>query len=163
MKFFSNRNADDRVLIFLTFAVGYVILVELVSARRGRARAALGGVAMSASVLFDAPGPRTRARHRLYSALGLLLLAALAAAVILRFVDRGQFEYRLWEPLVTPEFDRALLVDGLLQDAADGGALHPLRGRLRPPVRRREAVRARVAALAELAGRGVLPGRCPCC
>jgi glutamate transport system permease protein len=32
MKFFSNRNADDRVLIFLTFAVGYVILVELVSA-----------------------------------------------------------------------------------------------------------------------------------
>jgi glutamate transport system permease protein len=32
MKFFSNRNGDDRVLIFLTFAVGYVILVELVSA-----------------------------------------------------------------------------------------------------------------------------------
>ena len=66
-------------------------------------------------VLFDAPGPRTRARHRLYSALGLLLLAALVAAVILRFADRGQFEYRLWEPFVTPEFDRALLVDGLLK------------------------------------------------
>jgi glutamate transport system permease protein len=32
MKFFSNRNADDRVLIFLTFAVGYVLLVEIVSA-----------------------------------------------------------------------------------------------------------------------------------
>jgi glutamate transport system permease protein len=31
MKYFSNRNADDRVLIFLSFAVGYVILVELVS------------------------------------------------------------------------------------------------------------------------------------
>jgi glutamate transport system permease protein len=31
MKFFSNRNADDRVVIFLTFAVGYVLLVELVS------------------------------------------------------------------------------------------------------------------------------------
>jgi glutamate transport system permease protein len=70
---------------------------------------------MSADVLFDAPGPRTRARHRLYSALGLLLLAVLVAAVVLRFADRGQFEYRLWEPFVTPEFDRALLVDGLLQ------------------------------------------------
>jgi glutamate transport system permease protein len=31
MRFFSNRNGDDRVLIFLTFAVGYVLLVELVS------------------------------------------------------------------------------------------------------------------------------------
>ena len=31
MKFFSNRNADDRALIFLTFAIGYVVLVEVVS------------------------------------------------------------------------------------------------------------------------------------
>ena len=31
MKFFSNRNADDRALIFLTFAIGYVVLVEIVS------------------------------------------------------------------------------------------------------------------------------------
>lgn len=31
MKFFSNRNAGDRELIFLTIALGYVILVELVS------------------------------------------------------------------------------------------------------------------------------------
>lgn len=31
MRSFSNDNADDRALIFLTFAIGYVILVELVS------------------------------------------------------------------------------------------------------------------------------------
>lgn len=31
MKFFSNRSADDRELIFLTFAIGYVLLVEIVS------------------------------------------------------------------------------------------------------------------------------------
>ena len=31
MKFFNNRNADDRELIFLVFALGYVVLVELVS------------------------------------------------------------------------------------------------------------------------------------
>lgn len=31
MRFFLNNNADDRILIFITFAVGYVLLVELVS------------------------------------------------------------------------------------------------------------------------------------
>ena len=31
MKYFTNRNADDRVLIFVAFAVGYVVLVELLS------------------------------------------------------------------------------------------------------------------------------------
>jgi len=31
MRFFSNRNADDRELIFLVFAIGYVLLVEVVS------------------------------------------------------------------------------------------------------------------------------------
>lgn len=31
MRFFTNNNADDRMLIFLTFAIGYVIIVELVS------------------------------------------------------------------------------------------------------------------------------------
>jgi glutamate transport system permease protein len=31
MRFFSNNNADDRTLIFLTFALGYVILVETIS------------------------------------------------------------------------------------------------------------------------------------
>jgi len=31
MKFFSNRNADDRILVFLAFGVGYVVLVEIVS------------------------------------------------------------------------------------------------------------------------------------
>jgi glutamate transport system permease protein len=63
---------------------------------------------MSASVLFDAPGPRTRARHRIYTLLSLLLLAALVAAVVWRFNDRGQLEYRLWEPFLTPEFIEAL-------------------------------------------------------
>ena len=29
--------------------------------------------------------------------------------------DRGQFEYDLWEPFLTPDYIRALLVDGLLK------------------------------------------------
>lgn len=70
---------------------------------------------MSASVLFDAPGPRTRARHRLYSGLGIVLVVALIAGAALRLAARGQFEYRLWEPFVTPDYIRALLVDGLVK------------------------------------------------
>ena len=31
MKFFSNRNADEQELIFVTFALGYVVLVEILS------------------------------------------------------------------------------------------------------------------------------------
>jgi glutamate transport system permease protein len=31
MRYFTNNNADDRLLIFFTFAIGYVIIVELVS------------------------------------------------------------------------------------------------------------------------------------
>ncbi|GAA2130182.1 amino acid ABC transporter permease [Nocardioides bigeumensis] len=32
MRFFTNNNANDRVLIFLTFAIGYIIIVEVMSA-----------------------------------------------------------------------------------------------------------------------------------
>lgn len=32
MRFFTNNNAEDRLLIFLVFAIGYVIIVELMSA-----------------------------------------------------------------------------------------------------------------------------------
>ena len=32
MRFFTNNNADDRTLIFLTFAIGYIIIVEVMSA-----------------------------------------------------------------------------------------------------------------------------------
>jgi glutamate transport system permease protein len=32
MRFFSNNNADDRILIFMLFAVGYIIIVEVMSA-----------------------------------------------------------------------------------------------------------------------------------
>jgi glutamate transport system permease protein len=70
---------------------------------------------MSVSVLFDSPGPRTRARHRIYAIVSALLLLAILALVAKRFSDKGQFDYAMWEPFVTPKFIRVLLVDGLLQ------------------------------------------------
>lgn len=69
---------------------------------------------MSAGVLFDAPGPRTVRRHRLYAvAAGLALAAALAWAGW-RLHEDGQFAYDKWEVFLTPDYVRVLLVDGLL-------------------------------------------------
>ena len=70
---------------------------------------------MSASVLFDAPGPKTVARHRTYSIVSVLVLVALVAFAVWRLYDRDQLEYALWEPFVTPKYLEFILVDGLLQ------------------------------------------------
>lgn len=70
---------------------------------------------MSSSVLFDAPGPKTVARHRAYSILSVVLLLALVAFAVWKLYDRGQLEYSLWEPFVTPKYLQFILVDGLLE------------------------------------------------
>jgi glutamate transport system permease protein len=67
------------------------------------------------TVLYDHPGPKTVARHRLYGVLGVVLLAIPVGLIIWRMADRGQFRYELWEPFVTPDYIRVLLVDGLWQ------------------------------------------------
>jgi glutamate transport system permease protein len=69
---------------------------------------------MSAGVLFDSPGPRTRARHRLYSILSVPLLLAVLGLVVWKLFREGQFEYAKWEAFVTPRYIRALLIDGVL-------------------------------------------------
>ena len=65
------------------------------------------------SVLYDHPGPKTRARHRLYSIIAAVVLVLLAAGLAWRFWEYGEFAYELWEPFVTPAFVEALLLDGL--------------------------------------------------
>lgn len=69
---------------------------------------------MSATVLFDSPGPKTVARHRLYSVLVSVALIALIVLIVLRLSDKGQFAYTLWEPFITPKYMQALL-EGLLK------------------------------------------------
>ncbi|MEQ6903174.1 amino acid ABC transporter permease [Nocardioides sp. YIM 152588] len=70
---------------------------------------------MSANVLFDAPGPKTAARHRAYAIVTAVALVAVLAWVIYRFNEKGQFESSKWEVFVTPDYVRVLLVDGLLK------------------------------------------------
>jgi len=66
------------------------------------------------NVLFDAPGPRTQARHRLYAVVASAALAGLTALAVWRVWDTGQLAYEQWEPLATPVYIGALL-EGLLQ------------------------------------------------
>ncbi len=49
------------------------------------------------NVLFDAPGPKARARHRVLAAIGILALLGVLAYVGWRFYDSGQFTARKWE------------------------------------------------------------------
>lgn len=66
-------------------------------------------------VLFDIPGPRARARHRLYTLGGAVVLLALIAFAVWRLAETDQLEYEKWEPFVSPVYLEALLVDGLLE------------------------------------------------
>jgi glutamate transport system permease protein len=67
---------------------------------------------MASSVLFDAPGPRTRARHRVYTVISSAILAAIVALIIWQLWRKDQFAYKYWEPFVTPNIVE-LLVKGL--------------------------------------------------
>ncbi|TIC85950.1 amino acid ABC transporter permease [Nocardioides sp. GY 10113] len=67
------------------------------------------------NVLFDTPGPRARARHRIYTVVGTLVLLAILAVMIWRLAAENQFEYRKWEPFVSPVYLEAFLVDGVLE------------------------------------------------
>lgn len=63
---------------------------------------------MAAGVLFDAPGPKTVARHRVYTIVATILLLAVFVFAAWRLYDAGQFEYELWEPFVTPNIVQAI-------------------------------------------------------
>jgi glutamate transport system permease protein len=54
---------------------------------------------MAASVLFDEPGPRARARYRIYNAGFILVVLAAIALVVYKFNEAGQFESQIYERL----------------------------------------------------------------
>lgn len=52
---------------------------------------------MSASVLYDLPGPAARRRHRIAGGVGALGVAVVLGLVGVRLAEEGQFEARTWE------------------------------------------------------------------
>lgn len=69
------------------------------------------------TVLFDTPGPRTRARHRTYAAVAGVAVLALLAWLVWYLYDQGELAYELWEPFVTPTY-LEVLWEGLLDTLA---------------------------------------------
>ncbi|MCG8656453.1 amino acid ABC transporter permease [Yimella sp. NH-Cas1] len=68
---------------------------------------------MSASVLFDAPGPKARRRHMMLTVVGVLLFLVGMFLVYKRLDDKGQFASALWKPLTTGTVWQSLL-EGLV-------------------------------------------------
>jgi glutamate transport system permease protein len=57
---------------------------------------------MSAPVLFDLPGPRARARIRVATVIGALLVLALVAFVLVRLAGNDQLDPQRWSVLFDP-------------------------------------------------------------
>ncbi len=69
---------------------------------------------MSASVLFDAPGPRARARHRLIAVVGGLALLGVLLLVLKALADNGDLAGAKWSPFLDWSTWRYYLLLGLI-------------------------------------------------
>lgn len=72
---------------------------------------------MSASVLYDAPGPRTKRRVLAGGTVAGALLLAVLAVVIMRLDAAGQFTSAKWGPLADPAADEFSAVWNLIGQA----------------------------------------------
>lgn len=68
---------------------------------------------MSASVLFDAPGPRARARNWVFTALTVVVAAVLLGFVIWRMWTKDQLTGAKWEPFLTADLWRTYVLPGV--------------------------------------------------
>ncbi|MFF7994835.1 amino acid ABC transporter permease [Kitasatospora xanthocidica] len=67
----------------------------------------------TASVLYDAPGPKARSRYRLFGVLSLIGVAGLLWYVISALADNGQFDAEMWDAFQYT-YVQQRIVDGLL-------------------------------------------------
>ncbi len=76
---------------------------------------------MSASVLFDTPGPKAKQRILVINILGVLLIAGLLYVVISGLAAKGQMEASLWASLFTANAWENFLLPGLLNTLKAAG------------------------------------------
>ena len=68
------------------------------------------------SLLFDAPGPRARARYRLFTVVGLLLAAGVLALALWKLGQSGQLDSAMWSRFVlTSDVWTQYLVPGIVK------------------------------------------------
>jgi glutamate transport system permease protein len=59
-------------------------------------------------VLFDVPGPRAAARHRIFTWISAIVLAAILALVLWKLWVEGEFEPEIFEAMTQPNIWRAI-------------------------------------------------------
>lgn len=66
------------------------------------------------AVLFDAPGPKARLRHKILTVIGAILAVGIAYVIYIQFEKAGQLKLFMWEPFVTdPDVWTSYLIPGL--------------------------------------------------
>ena len=66
------------------------------------------------AVLFDAPGPKARVRHRIFTVIGALIALGIVYVVYVQFEAAGQLKAFMWTPFLTdPEVWTSYLIPGL--------------------------------------------------
>src|SRR5689334_3725654 len=67
----------------------------------------------SASVLFDAPGPRARVRNHIATGITLLVLGVIILLVLLQLWNKDQLEGAKWKPFITPDVWLTYIIPGI--------------------------------------------------
>jgi glutamate transport system permease protein len=67
------------------------------------------------SILFDAPGPKARARHRLLTGVGVLIAAAIIGGILWKLGSAGQLEPALWTALFQADVWTEYVIPGILK------------------------------------------------
>jgi glutamate transport system permease protein len=67
----------------------------------------------SASVLFDAPGPRARVRNQIISAVALVCVALAGLGVLAKLANKGQLTAAKWTPFLTADLWRTYVLPGI--------------------------------------------------
>ena len=73
---------------------------------------------MSASVLFDLPGPKARRRHRIIGLVGVIVLAGLLGGFIFLMYQNDLLTADQWEVFVTPQPYMLAIAEGIGQTLA---------------------------------------------
>ncbi len=74
----------------------------------------MGGGSVSASVLFDAPGPRARIRNTAVSVATVVIAAVLAWVVLARLSAKGQLTAAKWKPFLTADLWKTYVLPGII-------------------------------------------------
>jgi len=69
---------------------------------------------MSATVLFDAPGPKARARHRITAVAGGVVILAMVVFALAKLGEKGNLAADKWTPFLTGSMWVDYLIPGLI-------------------------------------------------